>query len=439
MTLELGADGIYRGNFRFKGFDRLHLSMRTKKKTEAKARYAAVHHVFRIRPPRHDLVDALRSGAASIEWLERTVREGAALSLPITGQVQASREVGTLDDVIERYLDWLDSNQNRADNTKATRRSQLYRMADVEVDAQRLGDIPFDRLTTRQIEAYQRSLIAEGKTPNTVTSYMRGAEALINWSGRQELRLAREEKRPPTPFYSPVDPETRHTHTTKRERFLDEDEAQRVLAATPAPLLFPVACGLFAGFRVGEMLHLRPSFDVDLELGTLAVKDQRPLWSPKTKRSVRVVPIAAPLRPLLEAHLAHYASERWVLPSLRDPAEPFVYEAFRQHFREIVSNAGMCPDQSDPIGVTFHTLRHTFASWLIMNQVDLYTVAQLLGDRVEEVEETYAHLAPDHKRRAIEKLTGAIVVPDIDTDQAGPSELPALTQLVTQKREAALV
>lgn len=439
MTLELGADGIYRGNFRFAGFDRLHLSMRTRKKKEAEARYQAVRHVFRIRPPRQDLVDALRNGAASVEWLERVVREGAPLALPTPEPIRIARDVGTLDDVIERYLEWLDGNQNKATNTKATRRSQLQRMAELEVDGQRVGDVAFDRFTSRMVEAYQASLLADGLKPNTVTSYLNGLEAMLNWCGRQELRLAREEKRTPAPFYSPVDPETRHTHTTKRERFLDEDEAQRLLAATPAPLLFPVMCGLFAGFRIGEILHLRPSFDVDLELGTLAVKDQRPIWTPKTKRSIRVVPIAEPLRPILERHLSRYASARWVIPSLRDPDEPFVYAAFRWHFRAIVTAAGLIPEQEDPLGVTFHTLRHTFASWLVMRGVDLYTVAQLLGDRVEEVEETYSHLSPDHKRRAVEKLSGAVVLPVIDTDSAGPAELPPLTQLVTQKPEAVCV
>lgn len=432
MTLELGADGIYRGNFRFQGFDRLHLSMRTKKKREAETRYAAVRHVFRIRPPRHDVIDALRTGTASVEWLERIIREGAPLVLP-TAQMPLARSWGTLDDVVQRYLEWVEANQNRADHTYETRRSQLEsRLAEFTFEGQRLGDVRFSDLTTRQIEGFQASLIAEGLKPNTVTSYMRGVSALFNWAGRQELRLAREEKREARTMHSPVDKETQHTHETKRERFLDEREAERLLAATPAPLLFPVACGLFAGFRIGEVLHLRPTFDVDLEVGTLAVQDQRPLWRPKTERSIRVVPIAAPLRPLLEAHLGRHASKRWMVPSLADPDAPFVYRSFRLHFRAIVETAGMNPDQADPLGVTFHTLRHTFASWLVMNGVDLYTVAQLLGDRVEQVEETYSHLSPDHKRRAIEKLA-AIKVPTIETAAESAPPMSTLTELVERE------
>jgi integrase len=65
----------------------------------------------------------------------------------------------------------------------------------------------------------------------------------------------------------------------------------------------------------------------------------------------------------------------------------------------------MVSGQKDPLGVTFHTLRHTFASWLVMAGVDLKTVATLLGhSTTHQVERTYGHLSPDHKRRAVEQL-----------------------------------
>src|SRR5256885_281160 len=125
MTLRVDAAGNYSGDFRFDGFDRLHLSMRTRKKKEADARHDAVRYVFRLRPPRTDLVDALRAGRLSVETLELMVREGRAIELPRdTATADAVRSWGTLDEVIVRYLEWLGANQNRADNTYATRRSQ---------------------------------------------------------------------------------------------------------------------------------------------------------------------------------------------------------------------------------------------------------------------------------------------------------------------------
>ena len=51
-----------------------------------------------------------------------------------------------------------------------------------------------------------------------------------------------------------------------------------------------------------------------------------------------------------------------------------------------------------------HTLRHTFASHLVMNSVDLYTVQKLLGHSSIKTTEIYAHLAPGFLRTAMEEL-----------------------------------
>ncbi len=55
----------------------------------------------------------------------------------------------------------------------------------------------------------------------------------------------------------------------------------------------------------------------------------------------------------------------------------------------------------------WHSCRHTFASRLILNGVDLYTVSKLLGHSSIVVTERYSHMSVTQLRDAVNKLEGA--------------------------------
>ena len=69
---------------------------------------------------------------------------------------------------------------------------------------------------------------------------------------------------------------------------------------------------------------------------------------------------------------------------------------------------------------SWHCLRHTFASRLVMAGVDLRTVQQLMGHKSISMTVRYAHLAPEHQMAAVERLCpapGALEAPtDTRTD-----------------------
>ncbi len=55
----------------------------------------------------------------------------------------------------------------------------------------------------------------------------------------------------------------------------------------------------------------------------------------------------------------------------------------------------------------FHDLGHTFASSLVMAGVDLRAVQVLMGHKTINMTLRYAHLAPDHLKKAVEGLDRA--------------------------------
>ena len=64
-------------------------------------------------------------------------------------------------------------------------------------------------------------------------------------------------------------------------------------------------------------------------------------------------------------------------------------------FSRIVEKSGLNDGVTDRIHkVVFHTLRHTFASWLIQKGVTLEVVSKLLGHSSLQMTMRYAHLDP---------------------------------------------
>ncbi|MDB4916385.1 MAG: integrase family protein [Gemmatimonadetes bacterium] len=396
------ATGFYEHDFRQEKIaPRFHISYGTGRKDDATRLHATMLALFKAKDVA--TIEAIRQGAMSVQQVARLVADGKPLSTVASAGAWPSVRASVLS-----YLDWLTANPKKSDGTRAAAETQTNRFLEWLGDD---ADLPLDMITTKRVTDYQAFLIRDGYETNTVTAYVWRVGTVFRFHRDTELRDAQESKRPPMPLHVPIDPHVIATTRTRRERSLSEAEGERLLAACPPRLLCPVALGLFAGLRVDEMLHLRPGFDVDLALGLITIQIQ-PGWRPKTGKR-RHIPIAPPLRPLIEYHLATFANDEWLTPSIRTPDLPFNGDTFGAHFLQIVADAELITGRTDPKGVVYHTLRHTFASWLIARGCDLYTVAQLLGNSLKMVETTYGHLSPDFKADAVKRLVGAVAVPDV--------------------------
>lgn len=79
--------------------------------------------------------------------------------------------------------------------------------------------------------------------------------------------------------------------------------------------------------------------------------------------------------------------------------------AISRTFARTVAEIGLNKGITDRrMKVVFHTLRHTYASWLVEKGVDLYTVKELIGHSSLAMTERYSHVGENAKTMAVRKL-----------------------------------
>lgn len=167
-----------------------------------------------------------------------------------------------------------------------------------------------------------------------------------------------------------------------RVRWITHEEAERLIAHAAPHIADFITLGLFTGMRRREMMEL--TWDrVDFNTGLILLEAQHT----KTKRRR-----AIPIHDKVTAALSN-CKTRW-------PESPLVFDGigdFKRGFAGACNRAGITD-------FTPHDMRHTFASWLVQQGVELYAVQQLLGHSSIKLTERYAHLAPRNLVDAVRKL-----------------------------------
>jgi integrase len=171
-----------------------------------------------------------------------------------------------------------------------------------------------------------------------------------------------------------------------RVRYLSIAEAQRLINASDPDFRFLVQAALQSGARFGELGRLEVH-DFNTDSGTLAIRRS------KTGKSRHVV--------LTDEGVAFFRQ----LTAGRAASETMLRKANGAAWRashQLRPTAQACQHAKIDPPVSFHTLRHSWASHAVMNGVPLLVVAKNLGHAdTRMVERHYGHLAPSYVADAI--------------------------------------
>lgn len=187
----------------------------------------------------------------------------------------------------------------------------------------------------------------------------------------------------------------------ERFRFLSRAEAKALLdelGRRSSRLRMLAEISLLTGMRAGELFRLR-GYHLDFDAGTISIVTSR-------KGRPRVAYMTDRVRAILEA-LNAGSPKDLIFPATNGVQANEVSDSFGRAVDALGLNDGVTDKRG---AVVFHTLRHTFASWLAQDGVSLFTIGSLLGHTSDKTTRRYAHLCPQGLRAAamrIEQIIGS--------------------------------
>lgn len=285
----------------------------------------------------------------------------------------------TFKHVWKTYDKWLDSGRAQPEDDRQRYKSHLE---------EPLAHIPLHLISPMILENLKESLFKKGLAPATVKHCLVIVRQVIN-KARDWGMFSGE---------NPVSKIKLPKLQNARERFLTKEEAEKLIAEIISPQLKRMAIvSLETGLRAGEVTAMRWR-DVNFDSGIINVRgkggyDRQAYLTGNVRKVLDEQPKGR----------SGFVFESKTGGRISSISNGFV----RATYRAGLNKPGMTAKEL----VSFHTLRHTFASWLAIEGVPLLTIKELLGHKSLVMTERYAHLCPDHKRNAA-SLIGRLWSPD---------------------------
>lgn len=255
------------------------------------------------------------------------------------------------------------------------------------------GDAKMDKIRPMHIEALKKTVTDKGLTPQTVRHVL----ACVRQVYRKALSWG---------VYAgsiPTDGVEMPRVDAARLRFLTESEALALLIelAAHTPQWRDIAyVSLYTGMRQGEILALKVGH-LNFQAGIINVMD--------AKAGTRAAYMNREVKTILAARSLQKRTDDYVFEQAEGGRINYISTAFAR-VADRLFNFGVTDARHK---VVFHTLRHTFGSWLAQRGVPLYTIAELMGHSTLEMTKRYSKLSPDTKRDALAML------PTLTTSRAG--------------------
>lgn len=317
-------------------------------------------------------------------------------------EAEAKSQARTVGDLIDEYWKII-----KTKKSQASIRGHLDR---ISAD---LGDVLLSDLTLHRLQTWQASLktlprlsrVKKNEKPTdplsplstlTVNRHIQTFKAMMtagcNWGFITEDQLLKQVRK------LQLDKE-RHR---RRLDFLTREEAERLIDSTVPAVQRIIVCALQTGMRKEEILSLKWSH-VDLE--------HRLIHLPLTKSG-------EPRSLYINDRLLETLKDKTLIRSIKDnhvflnPDTKTRWSDLKTPFSKAVKRAKL-----DHRGIVFHHLRHTAASWMVMEGVPLLTIAKILGHADVQMVARYSHLTPDHLDKALAVLAQSPAKPSENSQQ----------------------